>query len=102
MPMDHPHSSEGLSIPTHSNVSTALRCCCGRNDCALLEHNNVALEGLEKDLETAARLGQVRVHSDMSCSIYSLVGYDETPSYPGVLCGLNHACWIHHFMYHSS
>lgn len=56
----HPHSSDsGLSIPTHSSTSTTLRCCCGRNDCALLEHNNVALEGLEKDLETAARLGQV-------------------------------------------
>ena len=26
----------------------------------MLEHNQVALEGLEKDLETAARLGQVR------------------------------------------
>jgi hypothetical protein len=57
----HPHSSEALSIPTHSSTPTTLRCCCGRNDCALLEHNNVALEGLEKDLETAARLGQVRM-----------------------------------------
>ncbi|KAJ5757097.1 uncharacterized protein N7511_007279 [Penicillium nucicola] len=58
----HPHSSDsGLSIPTHS-TSTTLRCCCGRNDCALLEHNNVALEGLEKDLETAARLGQALLH----------------------------------------
>lgn len=59
--MDPPHSAEILSIPTHSSGSTTLRCCCGRNDCALLEHNNVALEGLEKDLETAARLGQVRI-----------------------------------------
>jgi hypothetical protein len=59
--MDHPHSSEELSIPSHSGTPTTLRCCCGRKDCALLEHNNVALEGLEKDLETAARLGQVRV-----------------------------------------
>ncbi|KAJ6098648.1 hypothetical protein N7467_000183 [Penicillium canescens] len=59
----HPHSSvSGLSIPTHSSTSTTLRCCCGRNDCALLEHNNVALEGLEKDLETAARLGQALLH----------------------------------------
>ncbi|KAJ5225081.1 hypothetical protein N7468_006306 [Penicillium chermesinum] len=38
--------------------SNTLRCCCGREDCALLEHNHVALEGLEKDLETAAKLGQ--------------------------------------------
>lgn len=48
------------SIPTHSRASVSLRCCCGRNDCALLEHNHVALEGLEKDLQMAARLGQVR------------------------------------------
>lgn len=48
-------------IPTYSTVTAPadLRCCCGRQDCALLEHNNVALEGLEKDLATAARLGQV-------------------------------------------
>lgn len=63
-PMDSlPHSSGGNhypSIPTHSRAPTSLRCCCGRDDCALLEHNNVALEGLEKDLETAAKLGQVR------------------------------------------
>lgn len=48
------------SIPTHSRAPVSLRCCCGREDCALLEHNHVALEGLEKDLEMAARLGQVR------------------------------------------
>lgn len=63
-PMDsHPHSSASgriPSIPTHSRNSTTLRCCCGRDDCTLLEHNNVALEGLEKDLATAAKLGQVR------------------------------------------
>lgn len=36
------------------------KCCCGRSDCAFLAHNDTALGGLEKDLETAARLGQVR------------------------------------------
>lgn len=39
--------------------STRMKCCCGRSDCAYLEHNNIALGGLERDLETAARLGQV-------------------------------------------
>ena len=48
------------SIPAHeSENAPSLRCCCGRDDCALLEHNNVALMGLEKDLANAARLGQV-------------------------------------------
>lgn len=36
-----------------------LKCCCGRQDCAYLEHNTIALEGLEKDVEIAGRLGQV-------------------------------------------
>ncbi len=37
-----------------------LQCCCGRVYCAYLEQNNAALSGLEKDVETAAKLGQVR------------------------------------------
>lgn len=63
------------SIPTHSRTAVSLRCCCGREDCALLEHNHVALEGLEKDLETAARLGQVRERVFFYCFIFAfLVG----------------------------
>ncbi|KAJ6104148.1 hypothetical protein N7523_010468 [Penicillium sp. IBT 18751x] len=51
------------SIPAHESENTpSLRCCCGRDDCALLEHNNVALMGLEKDLANAARLGQALLH----------------------------------------
>lgn len=34
-------------------------CCCGKLKCAYLEHNNAALEGLENQLENAARIGQV-------------------------------------------
>lgn len=34
-------------------------CCCGNLHCAYLEHNNAALEGLENQLENAARIGQV-------------------------------------------
>lgn len=37
-------------------------CCCGRMHCAYLDHNNAALEGLEKDLQSAAQIGQVRLH----------------------------------------
>lgn len=36
-----------------------LKCCCGRPTCAYLNHNNVTLESLEKDVQTAAKLGQV-------------------------------------------
>jgi hypothetical protein len=54
------------SIPTLQNVVPArdTECCCGRASCVYLRHNNEALDGLEKDVQMAARLGQVcvRVH----------------------------------------
>ena len=46
-------SSQGMERPTI--------CCCGRQECAYLEHNNAAVEGLERDLQSAAQIGQVGV-----------------------------------------
>lgn len=65
MRLDHSSCNNQISesISANGNVDLPMlnmRCCCGRADCAYLEHNNTALGGLEKDLETAARLGQVR------------------------------------------
>ena len=37
-----------------------IKCCCGSMQCAFLRHNTAALEGLEKDLMSAAQIGQVR------------------------------------------
>ncbi|KAK0653980.1 hypothetical protein DIS24_g5670 [Lasiodiplodia hormozganensis] len=34
------------------------QCCCGRTDCAFLSHNGELLESLERDVQTAAQLGQ--------------------------------------------
>ncbi len=76
-PLHQPISHDALMRPDHSRgdnhipaIASAngsaetrmstMQCCCGRPDCAYLEHNNTALGGLERDLETAARLGQVR------------------------------------------
>lgn len=68
-----PSLASGNVIIPYSAASTntrisedTLQCCCGRRDCAYLKHNNVALGDLEKDLETAARLGQVCHYSDTS------------------------------------
>lgn len=44
---------------TSRNVGRDAQCCCGSQDCAFLAHNNVLLEGLEKDVTRAAQLGQV-------------------------------------------
>lgn len=50
-----------LSIPVTPTtpVERETECCCGRDSCAYLRHNNEALDGLEKDVRTAAQLGQV-------------------------------------------
>lgn len=40
--------------------SSSMRCCCGRSDCAFLRKNSSVLESVEKDVHTAAQLGQVR------------------------------------------
>ncbi|KFY25262.1 hypothetical protein V493_04737 [Pseudogymnoascus sp. VKM F-4281 (FW-2241)] len=49
-----------LSIPVTPTtpVERDTECCCGRDSCAYLRHNNEALDGLEKDVRTAAQLGQ--------------------------------------------
>lgn len=59
------------NIPV-SETGGKLRCCCGKEDCAYLKYSNVALEGLEKDVRTAATLGQVRLMQDNH--IPSLIG----------------------------
>ncbi|RFU33310.1 hypothetical protein B7463_g2981, partial [Scytalidium lignicola] len=46
-------------IPTTCTVTTpSLKCCCGRADCVYLTHSCSALEDLERELRTAAQLGQ--------------------------------------------
>lgn len=63
--LDHALNNDHIPASDSSNRNTetrpaAMKCCCGRPECVYLEHNNAALGGLERDLETAARLGQVR------------------------------------------
>jgi len=63
-------ASYGQSTTTTTTTNTATTddvhiphprssCCCGNAACAYLKQNASALEGLEKDVRTAARLGQV-------------------------------------------
>ena len=48
------------------------QCCCGRpqEECPFLARNNAALAGLERDVQTAARLGQVSriCQSSITCT----------------------------------
>ncbi len=66
-----------------STTTPELRCCCGRTECAYLKHNCVALDDLEKEVRTAAQLGQVCIprplHSsgsgDYSNKIFLVLGF---------------------------
>lgn len=49
--------------PRGMQMERAPRCCCGRSECVYLEHNAAALEGLERDLQSAAQIGQVGARS---------------------------------------
>ncbi|KEY71674.1 hypothetical protein S7711_02909 [Stachybotrys chartarum IBT 7711] len=42
----------------HEPRSSTMQCCCGRIDCAVLRKNSSTLEMVEKDVHTAAQLGQ--------------------------------------------
>lgn len=54
-PSQSKHARHGMSTESSSS------CCCGRLQCAYLQHNTTALDSLEKQLRSAAQLGQVRL-----------------------------------------
>lgn len=56
-----------MTSTNDGSTEPKLKCCCGRPDCAYLEHNNAAVDGIEKKLERAAQLGQVRAPSRLLC-----------------------------------
>lgn len=47
------NSAQGAQQPP------AMRCCCGREDCVYLRHNCTLLKSVERDVHTAAKMGQV-------------------------------------------
>ncbi|KAL2756065.1 hypothetical protein ACRALDRAFT_2062685, partial [Sodiomyces alcalophilus JCM 7366] len=62
-----------------------LRCCCGRDECVFLHHNQSILDSVERDVHTAAKLGQAllarheaymadaeRDHNDLTARIEQL------------------------------
>lgn len=62
MAEDHIHSflsTYEQSDADHIPAQHRPQCCCGNESCVFLRHNQSALEGLEKDVSTAARLGKV-------------------------------------------
>lgn len=59
LPSSHNTHSNSNSHPDSPSNNNSLPCCCARPDCAVLRQNQSALDKVESDLETAARLGQV-------------------------------------------
>ncbi|KAI9835246.1 MAG: hypothetical protein M1838_005330, partial [Thelocarpon superellum] len=50
--------AHSTSVVPHAPAAAEFACCCGRYECAYLKHNNAALDGLERNVRTAAQLGQ--------------------------------------------
>ena len=60
LPLSSSHSNRPANPhPDAPSQSLPCCCCCARPDCAVVRQNQSALDRLESDLETAARLGQV-------------------------------------------
>lgn len=53
-----------MELARDNNIPDSPRCCCGSSDCAFLKHNDKLVEGLERNVNKAAVLGQV---CDMPC-----------------------------------
>jgi hypothetical protein len=66
-----------------STTTPELRCCCGRTDCAYLKHNCVALDDLEKEVRTAAQLGQVCIPHPSTFRFPRL--HDSNRPFPGLV-----------------
>ena len=61
------------------------KCCCGDPQCAILADNSAALEGLEKDLVSAAQIGQVCL--SMECAVRPPRNTDDCDAgSPGAPC----------------
>ncbi len=67
-------TSTSSAITMASHQSTDLRCCCGRDDCVFLRHNCSVLLTVERDVHTAAKMGQVclTLHSIALCHCWLL------------------------------
>lgn len=59
LPLSSSHSNRPANPHPDAPSQSLPCCCCARPDCAVVRQNQSALDRLESDLETAARLGQV-------------------------------------------
>lgn len=64
-------------------MDTPTICCCGQQQCAYLQHNNAALDGLEQDLKNAAQIGQVCsfLNFNNHSSFYALFSFFDDASH---------------------
>lgn len=68
LPLPSSHSNRPANPHPDAPSQSLPCCCCARPDCAVVRQNQSALDRLESDLETAARLGQV-------CSFFFLLSF---------------------------
>lgn len=53
------HSTTAGESEGEGEASPPMKCCCGRVDCVFLKHNYAVLDSVEREVHTAARMGQV-------------------------------------------
>ncbi|KAL2274766.1 hypothetical protein FJTKL_02745 [Diaporthe vaccinii] len=54
----HPERLDLDTLAVADSQPETLQCCCGNTDCVYLKHNCSVLDSVEKDVHTAAKLGQ--------------------------------------------
>ncbi|KAI1639960.1 hypothetical protein F4809DRAFT_638112 [Biscogniauxia mediterranea] len=55
---DHDNAMPPPQPTTSSHETAPMKCCCGSLECVFLKHNQAVLDNVEKDVHTAARMGQ--------------------------------------------
>lgn len=80
-----------------------LRCCCGRDECVFLHHNQSVLDSVERDVHTAAKLGQVCcpppvLHS--SCLSFVSFDRDRTQHSSRRICRVRRTWTRYFFCFH--
>lgn len=50
---------QAIEASANSDATSPMKCCCGLEECVFLKHNYSVLDSVEKDVHTAARMGQV-------------------------------------------
>jgi hypothetical protein len=70
--LDALSTTQADGMQEHEMLEREMQCCCGKPQCAFLQHNTKTLDSLERDLLSAAQIGQVWLLASVVCIAVSL------------------------------